>query len=485
VIGPRAMVAAAAPLIHLRQKRGHGVYPVAVEDIYDRRAAGEPSPEAVLQEVEAMARSAGSLHYVLLLGDPAAGRAGTAAFARVASDGTPFLTDHPFTLPEGPHTLAVGRIPARTAAELDDVVAKIVGYETGPVHGDWARRIDVFAGPARFSPMIDAVLERAVTAILESVPYEFDIRVTFAKEDSPWGYAFDRLTTRIADDLAAGALVAVYTGHGDRQRLDSVLWRGAWYEIGNTDALGHVHTAEGYPFFISLTCLTGAYGMGADARSLAEEMVLNPAGPVAVFAASAESHPVPNVTLGQGFLQHLFVDRSPTIGDAVRDGKQALAKHEGSLAVFIGGGSDTMWEENAEMYNLFGDPATRLRYPEPATVKVAATAKVGASLAVEVESPLPGGTVRVTVELPRSQQRDGMVDGDAIEKLDSAAALAAMTENNRKANDRVMASAQADLAGGRAEVPVSLPAAPGRYAVKALIEGDGRVAAGSAWVDVQ
>ena len=56
--------------------------------------------------------------------------------------------------------------------------------------------------------------------ILERVPYDFDVSVTFAKPGSPWAYALDRMTSKIAADISAGSLVTVYTGHGYARELE-------------------------------------------------------------------------------------------------------------------------------------------------------------------------------------------------------------------------------------------------------------------------
>ncbi|HUH05059.1 MAG TPA: C25 family cysteine peptidase, partial [Kofleriaceae bacterium] len=250
VIGPRALVGATAPLVALRERQGHGV------EILELESLGVHTRDTIRAAVAARAADAPGLRFVLLLGDPESN--GVPSFPRVSPFGEPFLTDFPYAEAADDRVLRVGRIPARTAAELEGVVAKIVRYETEPVHGGWQRRINMFAGPAKFGIVVDALIERAVTAILEQVPYDFDVNVTFAKPESPYAYRLDRLTGAISEELGRGSLVTVYTGHGLPYALDSVSWRGQAYEIGNTTDLAPVRIPHGSPFFISLTCLTGA-----------------------------------------------------------------------------------------------------------------------------------------------------------------------------------------------------------------------------------
>lgn len=483
LIGPRALVAAAAPLVALRERQGHGVEVIELESF------GVYTRETVREAIAARAAAVPGLRFALLLGDPESG--GVPGFPRESSFGEWFLTDLPYAEVGGERVLRVGRVPARTPAEVEAVARKIVRYETEPVRGGWQRRINMFAGPAKFGIVVDALIERAVTAILEQVPYDFDVNVTFAKPESPYAYRLDRLTGVISEELGRGSLVTVYTGHGLSYALDTVSWRGQSYEIGRTVDLAPVRIPHGSPFFISLTCLTGAYGLPYGQRSLAEEMVLNPEGPVAVFAASASSHPVANVVLGRGFLDALFGPRAETIGDAIAATRaQLLSPTKPAYQLVLGeSGEDekALWRMNAEMYNLFGDPATRPRYPEAATASIpAARARGGETTTVALTTEaIRAGNVTLTLELQRSDLRGPFVSGDELERLEREAALEAMSANHARANDRVLVKLGAVLEAGRAEVRLPLPKGnPGRYAIKALIEGDGRVAAAHTFIDV-
>jgi hypothetical protein len=138
------------------------------------------------------------------------------------------------------------------------------------------------------------------------------------------------------------------------------------------------------------------------------------------------------------------------------------------------------------MYNLFGDPATRLRYPDAVELVAPKTAAPGAPLAVGVYvHDIPSGQVTVTLETPRSKLRAGIVGPDQLAGMDDGAAFDAMIANNQRANDLVLARTQVALAAGKAAVELELPAEPGRYAIKALVDGGGKVAAGSTWVEVR
>ena len=212
--------------------------------------------------------------------------------------------------------IAVGRVPARTPEELEAFVGKLVAYETSTAGPDptWRRRVTLYAGDPYFGPMGDELVQTVAEGILDTdLSYDFDLRLTFAKETSPYAFGFDRLEQKFIGDMGDGALVAAYVGHGSVTRFAPAEFRGRRYEVGTADDAAAIRTAAGKPVFFSIACDTGAFDRPAGLPSLAERMILNPGGPVAVFASSRESHPYPNALYGQAII-------GPLRERATRDG---------------------------------------------------------------------------------------------------------------------------------------------------------------------
>jgi hypothetical protein len=115
---------------------------------------------------------------------------------------------------------------------------------------------------------------------------------------------------------------------------------------------------------------------------MAEAMLLLPAGPVATVAATTESHPLTNYFSGVSLLQsiggpekrlgvlHLAAQRrAMKARNFVIE--RVLRDVEGKLEETID--AKKLRRDQALMYALLGDPATRLRIPEPLAARVEKT----------------------------------------------------------------------------------------------------------------
>ncbi len=485
---PKALADALTPLADHRQKQGFAVDLRDTESIFARRAGGEARPEALAEEIRAEATRKGSrLGWVLLAGDPFAGvpafLSRAAPWATEIGRGESYPSDHAFAAGEAA-TLAVGRLPARTAQELSLLVDKTLRYEREP-GGAWQRRALVFGGPADFGPVADGLIEsQAATLLDQLLPYDFDLGVMFAKADSPYAYRFDQLGRKLVEELNAGALVAVYAGHGEPKHFDNARFRGQRYRIGDRADLMSIDIAAGSPLFISLTCLTGDYGAPDGERSVAETMLLRPRGPVAVFASSGVSHPYPNLLYARTMLDQLFVKKAATLGEAVFGAKRAML--EASLpfaSLLVPGDHDSIKRSHLELYNLLGDPALKLRLPLTASVELGAPVVArGAPIPVKLVAALPAGDVLLTLETERVELKAGIVTD--LDPLPLDQAFEAMQKNHALANDKVISAARADLVDGKASATLTAPDRAGRYVVKALVKGK-ETAAGHARVRVE
>jgi hypothetical protein len=143
VVGPRAFLDAARPLLELRRGEGLEVKAVAVEDVFNDFGFGETSPEAMRDFLRYAHHNweNRSPRYVLLLGDATYDhkdflRTGVGnhvpplmvktSYLWTASDPGYALLNGEDVLPD----LAIGRLPAASAEEARTMVAKILAYET-------------------------------------------------------------------------------------------------------------------------------------------------------------------------------------------------------------------------------------------------------------------------------------------------------------------------------------------------------------------
>jgi hypothetical protein len=446
VLTPRRSTGALAPLVRHRSAQGHVVAELEIEPRFERFTHGQPDGRALQKAVRSLAahtaERGGALRYVLLAGDfdelptfylrkgayehhDAREHDNPHAISR--AEHVAYPSDDPYAVtteslaPSAPRA-AVGRIPARAPEEIDAFVRKLVAYESAPLAAtdqSWRRRVTLYAGDPYFGEMGDELVRTVAEGILDQdMSYDYDLRLTFAKETSPYAYGFDRIERKFVGDMDDGALVAAYVGHGAVTRFAPASFRGRRYEVGTADDATALRIASGKPVFFSIACDTGAFDRPGGLPSLAERMILNPDGPVAVFASSRESHPYPNALYGLEIIRHFVNERPATVGDGVLAIKDGMVR--GSMPVaelLLGDDIDALKAEHVGLYNLFGDPATKLRYAAPLTVT-----------------------------------------------------FAVMARNNAAANDKVVAFADGVLHAGRAAVTLRAPDA-GDYVVKAFASG--------------
>jgi hypothetical protein len=391
---------------------------------------------------------------------------------------------------KSPAPLAVGRVPARTPEEAANFARKAIRYDEARAEGPWRRRIMVVGGPANFGRMVDSFIEATATVALDTaVPYDYDVRVIFPKIESPYAYPFASLRQRVASDLNDGALIAAYVGHGAPTSFDDVHFKRRHYYIATADDLERLQIADGKPFFVSITCNNGFFDLPYGRRSIAEVMVLNPDGPIAAFASSRESHPYSNALYGQALVEVFMQGRPPTIGEGVLDVKQRMLVGNIPLApTLFDSDPEALNEEHEGLYNLFGDPATALRYPAAATLSIdgaPSSVAPGAALTLAVEAPaVPSGKAALTIETRRSVIRGKLVPPDELTEMTPDEAFAAMAKNYATASDKVVARAEQPIAGGRAALRVKAPSEPGEYVIKVFAAGGGEAASGHARIHV-
>jgi hypothetical protein len=159
----------------------------------------------------------------------------------------------------------------------------------------------------------------------------------------------------------------------------------------------------------------------------------------------------------------------------VKDASLLVAK------VLVETDEDALKEEHEGLYNLLGDPATRLRYPSAATVTLGAVGAPGTKVSVSVSAgAISAGKALITLETRRSAIRGKVVDGAALEAMSTEAAFQAMAKNYAIASNKIVASKEIDVTGGAASLDLEVPKTKGAYVVKVLVRGDGKVAVGHA-----
>ncbi|MBN1422022.1 MAG: hypothetical protein JXP34_24835 [Planctomycetes bacterium] len=324
--------------------------------------------------------------------------------------------------------IPVGRIPARTEDELERIIDKIIAFETRAPVGDDLRFL-AWAGAPGYGPFIDTLATGFLVSIVRSQapPWTSPWLISAAWGHPLCGWPPDQ-PERYTRELRRGAMLAAFMAHASPNAVYSMAHEGRPIFYGAAEARDGL--AEGPPCapMIILACHAGAFVRHDPC--MAEAFLALPGGPPAVIAATTESHPLTNYFTGKCLLAALAGDRR-RIGDLwlraqdrafeARDPivERVLRDAEGKLEPEI----DTakLRRDQRLMYVLLGDPAMRLKIPDPLDVRIE---RSGSAWRWKVARP--DGAVRLSVGLRRATAAAAAFPpppanaGEARERFDAA-----------------------------------------------------------------
>jgi hypothetical protein len=337
-------------LADFRRSQGLRVAVVRVDDIYDEFNDGVLSPVAIRDFLRYAYQHwiSPAPASVLLVGDTSWGydkpithraywtqhcyvptmMAWTSAWGTSAADSRLVCLVGDDKVPD----MFVGRFPVSTAEQTDVIVNKVVQYEADPLIGPWRKRIQLLAGEG-------ATFERACVDLDSAfVPVGYDVpRIYTASGSVHFGTTQDLL-----DQWKEGVALATFTGHGGGS---------VWFDA-NFFLLEHVPLLENgrrLPVVLSLTCFVGFFD-NHQQSSLGEEVLrAEDKGAVAHFGSSSVAWANEDNMLGQNIFEAIFDDGVRDLGRLFTLGKL---------------GPRRISQELVDIFNLLGDPATRLGLPE-------------------------------------------------------------------------------------------------------------------------
>jgi hypothetical protein len=237
-----------------------------------------------------------------------------------------------------------------------------------------------------------------------------------------------------------------------------------------TDDLPKLAQGQQTPIAVFLACYTGACDAIED--SLAEQMVLNPKGPIAAIAASRVSGPYGLAMLSDGMLNGYYIDRLPTLGEVLQNAKRrmlvddaTLAQRQdqnlqmiGTIAQALSPKGYSLLEERREhawQVQLIGDPTLHLLHAEAIDLAVPKSIAAGEELLLQFDAV---DVAEFEAELvyrraaTRRDLRDYKVDAD------SAEGLTAYQARYESANTRTIARSEGTAKAGQNEVRLFVPA---------------------------
>ena len=383
--------------------------------------------------------------------------------------------------------VALGRIPAQSNDEALIALNKIKAYESPPtldlLKTRARARIAYTASEGRFGVM-DGVLEELFKTMVDRmVPDAFDLSMIYAKPSSIYCPPPSRLKESVVEQLESGALLFNYIGHGYESGFDSLHWGNKRFSIlnvndlqkritkvpvednvtspgtnANAAATDKAASPRLMPIAYLSCCSVGWFDMPGSSRSFAEELLFNAsnASAVAIISGTRITHPYANTVMQMNITKSLLVDRAPTVGlldlhatqamtrrgvldrqlDAIASPIARAGKWETSLA--------DLRKMHVKLYNLIGDPATRIAHPSSEIENLKFENGV-------ISGEIPGmktGQVFITLETARTSfaEPDKIQPpiGDNDPDLETKAA-----NNFGLVNNRVLSQIECEVVDGR------------------------------------
>lgn len=355
------------PLAALRQSQGFAVKVVDVQDVYDEFSDGLMDAQAIRDFLQYAYGNwqAPKLQYVLLVGNgnfdfknyygtgeptfiPPYLRLVDPWLGETASDNRLVAFEAGNPLPN----LYIGRLPALSAADVDAMIAKIVGYEQNPPTGAWRSTVAFVsdnAFDASGNPDPAGNFWALSDSVASTLPNNFTLDRIYYNPCSacPLPYAPYPSDASVRSGLVVaindGRLIVNYIGHSAIQ-----YWAGeGLFRLADINALNN---GGKLPIILAMTCYDGYFHFPGVPSMAATNVRLAGRGAVASWSASGLGVATGHDYLDRGFFNALMQQGLTRLGPAIAAAKANLYSTGNDLDLI-------------DTFNLLGDPATRVALP--------------------------------------------------------------------------------------------------------------------------
>ena len=246
--------------------------------------------------------------------------------------------------------LAIGRIPARTIAEADKMVEKLIQYQSNKKMGLWQNQLTWVADDADYNLHLQDAEE--IISNLKNKTTNWNHKKLyldlFKANQTLTGTTYPDVNKAIQESIQAGTLVFNYTGHGNYLRLteEAVISKSEIQSWNNAGKL---------PIMVTASCDFAPYDQPSTAPIGFDALMQNEKGIIALVAANRLVFAYSNKQINDAFMQALLVPNSKglysTIGQALQAAKNYNFNQNGDRL-------------NAFKFGLMGDPAMRIAQPK-------------------------------------------------------------------------------------------------------------------------
>ncbi len=368
IVSNTALLGAANDLANYhRTTDGMNVQVVTPDVIYNEFSGGLPDAAGIRNYFRmcydrGMQGGKNTLKYVLLMGDGSYDNRNILGMKRnllptFESDNSlsptqSFVTDDFFAFMDenegdssGIIDLGIGRIPAQTQQEAQDVVNKIKSYNQKASMGNW-RNVVTFIADDKDNNMHMSQAESLADYVNQAYPAFFTDKIyldAYKEISTPSGQRYPDVNVAINNQVKQGTLVMNYTGHANEKNL-------ADEDVLDISGINSWTNFNRFPIFVTATCEFSRFD-GND-TSAGEYILLNPVGGgVGLFSTTRLVYSGANFVLNSKFFNYIFAKDQN--GNRLRLGEvMRLAK------------AAAMTGANQLNFTLLADPAMKLANPE-------------------------------------------------------------------------------------------------------------------------
>ncbi|MDF0591533.1 C25 family cysteine peptidase [Candidatus Methanocrinis natronophilus] len=323
------------PLVELHQKRGLSV------EVWNVSTGVRPTPADIKALISGRYSAHPGMKYLLLVGD--------IDLLPWKPDWNGIPGDYWYGCVRGDDLwpeLAVGRLAARSDAEVDQQVKKITAYASNPP-GDWSKRVLLVAhkedAPGKYQGCKESIRTRSYCEPLTFI-------TAYGAAPAQGGDIATNADVKRAVDSGVGILN--YRGHGS-----PTAWGSRW-NLDNQDytaADAHALANAGMtPVVFSIACYNAA--LDSTSQSLGEAFVKDDSSAVAFLGASRPSYTIPNHDFDRYLFDAVGSEEIYDIGWALNRANTRLITKYGDTSVYM---------DNVRMYLWLGDPALTIMFVPP------------------------------------------------------------------------------------------------------------------------
>lgn len=264
-----------------------------------------------------------------------------------------YTTDDYFALINGNDPkvdLAIGRLNIQSSAEANDIINKIITYETSNDRGNWRNLISLVADDRYTSSGLEQDLHTAPSENIASgiIPKYFNLKKIYSSaypdQITSAGRRKPEVNKAIIDAINEGTVLLNYFGHGSPS-----LW--AHEVIFDKNVTISQLTNDKFFFLTAATCDFGYYDI-PDFQSATEQLVLKRnSGSIGAISSSRLVFAGDNTQLMYILFNRVFNLSRDTLNYLIPIGRANFLTKEERFSV------------NDRKYHLFGDPTLRLQIP--------------------------------------------------------------------------------------------------------------------------